>query len=132
MENIPLQAIPNQQMTIVLDENRWDLTIKTTGDTLSCTVMRNSALILSNARIVAGMRIIPSIYQEYGNFALVTLNEELPQYERLGISQFLIYQSQAELAAIRVAAPSLITEAFFNPLGALPLRFAPRGYVLAT
>jgi hypothetical protein len=42
-----------------------------------------------------------------------------------------VYLSAAELAAIRVPPPSLLTPAYFDPLAALPLRLFPQGYQAA-
>jgi len=129
MQNVPLQAVPNQQFAVALDDNQWDITLKTTNGTVSVTMLRNGEVIVENARAVAGMRIIPCIYQEDGNFVIVTQNQEVPEYSKFGVTQFMIYLSASELDEIRVPIPSLITQSYFDPLGALPLRFAPQGYV---
>jgi hypothetical protein len=131
MQNIPIQAIPNQQFSTVIDNNRWDISLKTTNGTVSCTLLRNGETIVDNARCVSGMRIIPCIYQENGNFAFVSQLQELPDYNKFGVTQFMIYLSPDELAVIRTPPPAIITSDFFDPLAALPLRFAPQGYVQA-
>lgn len=131
MQNIPIQAIPNQQFNIVLDDNRWDITIKSTKGTVSVTLIRNGQVIVSNARAVAGMRIIPAIYQEAGNFAIISQNQSIPEYSQFGVSQFMLYLSEAELDLIRIPPAVPIQADFFDPLGALPLRYAPVGYELA-
>lgn len=131
MRVIPLQAIPNQNTTFVLDDNQWDLTLKTTNGVTSVTLVRNSEVIVSNMRAVAGMRIIPSEYEEAGNFAFSTIAGQLPEYTLFGVSQYLIYYDAEELADIRTETPPPITADWFDPDGALPLRFSPQGYVLA-
>lgn len=131
MQVVPIQALPNQQFSIVLDENRWEITLKTTNDVTSVSLSLNGAPVLKNARAVANVRIIPAIYQEAGNFVFSTLNEELPIYTQFSVSQFLLYFSAAELAAIRAARSYPLDETFFDPFGNLPLRFAPQGYVQA-
>lgn len=131
MQTIPIQAIPNQQFSIVLDNNRWDISLKTTNGTVSCSLARNGVSIVENARAVAGMRIIPAIYQEAGNFAIISQNQQIPEYTQFNVTQFMIYLSSADLDLIRVPAPLPITASYFDPLGALPLRFAPQGYELA-
>lgn len=132
MQNVPIKRVPNQQFSIVLDDNRWDISLKTTNGTVSVSMTRNNVPIVMNARAVAGMRILPCAYQEDGNFAIATQNQEIPFYDSFGVSQFLVYLSAAELAEIRVPSPALITAAYFDPIAALPLRFAPQGYVQAT
>lgn len=127
-QQVPIQAIPNQQFTIILDGNTWDFVIKATDGVMSVTLTRNGAMIMQNMRVVANMRIIPSAYEEAGNFVFVTQNFELPDYTKFNVSQVLLYASAAELATLRAPHAPPITEADFNPIAALPLRFAPQGY----
>lgn len=131
MQNIPIQAIPNQQFNIVIDNNRWEIEVKSTNGTISCSIARNNVPLVTNARAVGGMRILPCVYQEDGNFAIITQNQQVPDYREFGVSQFMIYLSAAELEEIRTPTPTPIPQSFFDPLGALPLRYAPQGYVLA-
>ena len=131
MEVLTIQAIPNQEFSVVLEEVRYTLSLRSTNGTVSVTIVRNGEQVVDSARAVAGMRIIPAKYQESGNFVIVTKDFEIPDYEQFGISQSLIYITQAELDALRVPAPAIITADFFNPIAALPLRFAPQGYTLA-
>jgi len=68
---------------------------------MSATVIRNNITLLSNIRLVAGMPMIPYEYLEAGNFVLTTLDDDLPDWNQFGISQSLIYVSEAELGEIR-------------------------------
>jgi hypothetical protein len=61
----------------------------------------------------------------------VTQNFQLPFYTSFNVTQSLIYISAAELAALRAPTSPPVTAASFNPIAALPLRFAPAGYVEA-
>lgn len=131
MQIIPIQALPNQEFSIVLDENRYDIAIRSTTSSVAFTFYRNNELVIENIRAVSSIRIIPSKYQEAGNFVLYTQLGELPFYEKFGITQQLIYLSEAELNAIRARNPARMTASDFDPLGGLPLRFAPQGYTLA-
>lgn len=128
MQSIPLKALPNQAFSVTLDDNQWDFVIKSTNGTVSISLTRNAELILSNARAVGNTKIIPSEYEEAGNFMIVVQNFELPNYTKFDVTQTLIYGSAAELAALRLPPSVPITAAFFNPDAALPLRFAPQGY----
>lgn len=133
MQNIPIQAIPNQEFSIVLDNNQWDFIIKSTNGAIAVSLTLNQVSVIENLRAVANTRIIPSEYEEAGNFAITTLNQDLPDYTQFGITQNLIYISAAELAILRTPPASpIITAASFDPLGALPLRFSPQGYTLAS
>lgn len=131
MQEIPIEALPNQSFSIPLDNNQWDIVIKSTNGTVSVTMTLNGALVIENMRAVAGMRVIPSRYEEAGNFVFVTTNFQVPDYTKFGTTQQLIYASAAELAAQRVPAPAILTPADFDQNAALPLRLFPQGYTLA-
>lgn len=131
MFTVPLQAIPNQSMFLTIDDNQWEIVLRTTNGTVSASLSRNGVEILSNTPVVAGMRIIPYRYLESGNFALITQLEEVADYTKFGVTQFLLYISQAEIDAARADKPVLFTANTFDPNGGLPLRFKPKGYVLA-
>lgn len=127
-QQIPIQAIPNQAFTVILDGNTWDFVIKSTNGVISVSLALNGVDVLDNARAVANMRIIPSRYEEAGNFVFATQDFALPDYTQFNVTQVLLYASAAELAAIRTPAAPPITAADFDPIAALPLRFAPEGY----
>lgn len=130
MQLLPLQAIPNQAFSIVLDNNQWLFVIKTTNGVMSVSLGLNNDVVLDNARAVANGLIIPSRYQESGNFIFVTQNFQLPYYTEFGTTQALIYVTAAELETFRAPVGLPITASDFSPLGALPLRFAPQGYTV--
>ena len=125
---VPLQAIPSQTLTTTLDGNLFDLTIKYTNGVMSASMIINGVDTLDNMRIVAGSPLIPYKYLEAGNFLFLTQNYELPLYTQFNITQFLVYFTAAELAAFRVPPTFPVTASFFDPIGQLPLRFAPVGY----
>lgn len=128
MQQIPIQQLPNQSFSIILDNNTWNFLIKTADGVTVVSLTLNSVDILDSALAVSGAFIIPSLYQEAGNFFFLTQNQQLPIYTQFNVSQQLIYISAAELAVLRVPDPAQITVDDFNPLGALPLRFSPQGY----
>jgi hypothetical protein len=131
MMQLPLQQLPNQSFSILLDGNQWDFLLKTVEDMTAVSLMLNGTDILDSARAAAGTFIIPSIYEESGNFFFVTQSFQLPYYTQFNVTQALIYISATELAALRVSKTPPITAADFNPIAALPLRFQPSGYVAA-
>jgi hypothetical protein len=101
MIEIPLQAIPNQKFSVQLDNRLYDITITATGNVMSCTLVRDGETIQDTMRLVAGTPLLPYLYQEAGNFALITASGDLPDYTQFGVTQFLLYASQDELDAIR-------------------------------
>jgi hypothetical protein len=112
MINIPLQAIPNQNFNIQLNEQSYDITIKSCANSTNplanfmvATIFINNVLIIENVRLTGYRPIIPYKYLENGNFLIITMNGEYPDYMLFNNTQFLIYVSQAELDAIRNASP---------------------------
>lgn len=133
MQAIPIQAIPNQAFSILLDTNQWDFEIKTTNGMVSVSLTLNGVVLIENLRAVTNGRIIPSKYEEAGNFAIIAQNQNVPDYTQFGTTQTLVYISPTDLTAARVPSTDpYITAADFDPIAALPLRFAPQGYVLAS
>lgn len=132
---IPIQNVPNQSLTVTLDGNLWGITIKTCDGITAVSLTLNGVGVIADLIAAACAPIIPSPYQESGNFAFLTANNQLPNYKQFNVTQSLFYFSAAELAAFRVppvatspAVPT-VTAAFFNPIAQLPLRFSPQGYV---
>lgn len=101
MRQIQLRQIPNQSLSITLNNNLYDLTIRTvkTGNAqiTAVDVQINGAYVVRGFRAVAGFPIIPSIYLENGNFMIVTSNGDLPNYTQFQTTQFLVYVSQSEI-----------------------------------
>ncbi|OWK42202.1 hypothetical protein [Fimbriiglobus ruber] len=129
MLQLPIQALPNQQFQAVLDGTAWDFTLRSTNGVMSATLASNGSTVVENARCAAGSFLIPSRYEEAGNFLFLTADYALPDYTLFGNTQSLIYVSAAELAVFRAPPVSpVITAASFDPIAALPLRFAPQGY----
>lgn len=105
---IPLDSIPNQNLSIQLADNRYDLSIKSTKTSTIMTITRNETLLINNVRCVGGSPIIPYDYLrgEFGNFIFETQNEEIPYYTNFGITQFLVFASLSEIEAAIAEAES--------------------------
>ena len=101
MQNIPLQAIPNQLITVNLNDNVYNITIKEARGIMASSIVINNELIQEGIRIESGYPLIPYLYQEIGNFILLTMDFEYPYYTNFGITQFLIFANQSELEQIR-------------------------------
>ena len=121
MLQIPITNIPNQSLSIALDGNQYDINIQSTADNpdgssgiSAFDITINNVVIVTGVRAVAcsaftlngvstswGYFLIAFQYLENGNFAVVTNNQEYPDWRQFGLTQNLIYVSQAELEAIR-------------------------------
>lgn len=108
MINIPLQAVPSQTLSILLDGNNYDIRLHSCDSTpqtfgtaiMTVSITRNGTLIVDNVRATPGFPIIGYPYLLEGNFVIITRNDEYPNYNFFGINQYLIYASQAELEEI--------------------------------
>lgn len=101
MIDISLRPVPNQQLSIQLEDVWYDITLKDAIGCMALTLERDGVRVLSNTRLVAGSPVIPARYQESGNFVLTTADDAIPYYDQFGTTQFLIYLSAAEVAAWR-------------------------------
>ena len=116
MINIPLQAIPNQNFTFqdVDTLTNYFIYIKTCGigdaQIMAFTIAIDDLVVVSGCRAVAGFPLLASAYQQNGNFVVLTANDDLPDYTKFGITQYLIYASQTELDAIAQAQTVALTD----------------------
>ncbi|MEX9216277.1 hypothetical protein AB7W42_19170 [Providencia rettgeri] len=92
MQDIPLQAVPNQRLRVSLDGDEWELTIKSAKNTMCCDVTRNEVILLQGIRVMPDQPLIPYGYLSgNSNFAFITENDEYPWWEKFGQSQTLIW-----------------------------------------
>ncbi len=110
MNIIPLQAIPNQNLSFqdTTTQTNYFISIKTCGlalaQVMAFDITIDDVIVVSGCRAVAGYPILASKYQENGNFVVLTANDDLPDYTKFGISQYLIYANQDELDQISADA----------------------------
>jgi len=108
MINIPLQTVPNQELSIQLDNNNYVVRIHSSNNIplsigtaiMTFTIIMNGEVLIENIRAVPYYPIIPFQYLSNSNFFIITNNDDYPDYNQFAISQFLIYASAAELEAI--------------------------------
>ena len=98
---IPLASLPNQEFTVTLDGDRYNITVKKCTTVMEFSIVRNGVDIILGVAAVPQFPIIPYQYLETGNFFIETANDELPDWEQFGVSQFLIYFSPSEMAEAR-------------------------------
>lgn len=103
MQTIPLQAIPKQSLTIVLENVLYDIALKETAGCMSVDIDRAGERIVSGARCVAGQLLLnyEALEDGFGNFLFLTEGEDLPYWDQFGNTQTLMYASAEDLAAVR-------------------------------
>lgn len=100
MRVVPLANAANQAFTCTLDQVRWGLAIKEARGVMCVDVSRDGAVLLTGCRLLAGEAVIPYRYLQTGNFIMLTVHDELPDWRNFGLSQILVYLSAAEIAAL--------------------------------
>lgn len=100
MRIVPLETIPNQQFTIPLDNQRYDITIKEAHGIMAFTIVRDDIILIQGQRAVAGTPIIPYLYLQEGNFMFLTQDGELPDYRKFQTTQTFCYLTIAEIEAL--------------------------------
>lgn len=99
MRIIDLDAVPNQSFSVTLNGDRWDFVIKQAKECMFADVTLNDTVILSGQRLVAGTPVIPYEHlQGRGNFIILTENDELPDWQRFGMDQIMVYATAEEIA----------------------------------
>lgn len=101
MIDIGIATVPNQTLSIQIDERAYDLTLRETNGCMSVTIVRDRVTLVTNLRVVAGTPMLPYKYQESGNFTMLVENEDLPYWDKFNVTQFLVYLSASEIAALR-------------------------------
>lgn len=122
MQIVPIQAIPNQQLDIVLDSVSYRIKLRTIKGVMVADIERAGVTLINGTRCLANELIIPYRYLESGNFIFVTKDYELPNYEQFGITQNLVFITASELETLRSDA------GLFNLDAPLPLRYSRPPY----
>jgi hypothetical protein len=96
---IPLEAIPNQSFTFTINDDFYKFTIKECNGVMACTIYINNNIIQSNTRMSSGYFLIPYIYiwNDFGNFVMVTNEDDYPYYTNFGVDQYLVYITTQEI-----------------------------------
>jgi hypothetical protein len=99
--SINLAPIPNQSLSVTINQVLYELRFFFVSNVMCCDLAINSVTVLSAMRLVAGSFIIPYNYLQNGNFIITTLNGEIPNYSFFGATQFLLFLTNAEVAALQ-------------------------------
>lgn len=104
MLQIPLQAVPNQSLSLQLDNNTYDITIRACNSgeaqVMAFDITINNEIVIQGQRATGDGIIIPYPYLFDGNFILLTRDNDLPDWSKFQISQYLIYASNDEIGDI--------------------------------
>lgn len=96
---VELQALRSQSITIRLDGLQVVLKVYEAAGGMAFDLTRENIAILKGARIVGGTPLIPYEYLQTGNYMLIINDESLPDFNKFGTTQQLIYFTQEEIEA---------------------------------
>ncbi|UAW63494.1 hypothetical protein KMZ15_05190 [Mycoavidus sp. HKI] len=101
MIQIPLDAIPNQSLSIRLEDRRYEITIQATAGVMAATITRDEIVLVQGLRCHPRALLLPSYKEgDSGNFIFDTENGEYPDYTKFESTHALLYVSRAELKAV--------------------------------
>lgn len=103
MIDVGIATLPNQALSIQLDERIYEIELREANGVMSASMVRDGVTLVSNIRVTAGTPLLPYRYQEAGNFIMTTDGEAIPYWDQFNVTQFLVYLSADELAAYRGA-----------------------------
>lgn len=104
MKRIPLAAFPNQEFVVNIEQTTYQISLWDGNYCMLIDISQNGVPIITGQVCNAGSLLIPYLYLESGNFVFLTATDELPYYTKFGITQSLVYLTQAELDELRAQA----------------------------
>lgn len=100
---VPLEVIPNQELSIQLDDIRYVIRLRTVDGVMALDLSADEVDILTGERQTTSEFVIPYQHLEGdgGNFGFDTDAGDYPFWDQFGLTQTLIYFSVEEMAAFR-------------------------------
>lgn len=101
MIDVALAPVASQSLFVQLDERAYSIAVRDTGSVVVVDIERDGVQLVRGMRAAPSTPLLPYAYQEAGNFVLTTEGDDLPAFAQFGVTQFLVYLSDAEIAALR-------------------------------
>lgn len=98
MIEIDVQQIPNQEFIREVDGVRYNLKLRTCQGMTLMDISADDVVLKHSVRVCPNIPIIPYKYlTKGGNFMFVCINGDYPHYSKFGVTQQLVYLTDAEL-----------------------------------
>jgi len=99
---IPLQAVPSQQLQIVLAGQNCQIAVYLIGSSLYVDLAANGTDISTAVLALNGVVLVPTVYFGFqGNLVFIdTQGDSDPTYDGLGSRYVLLYVTEADFASI--------------------------------
>jgi len=96
MQIIPLEILPNQNLSIEFEKINYNITVNDIGQLMAITIKVNGVSLVDGKRCVNNS---PILYKRagLGNFVFFTVGEVYPSYLDFGVSCALVYMTEQEL-----------------------------------
>jgi hypothetical protein len=93
---VPLSALPSQELSLVLGNQDVTVRVLTRGDYLYLDVLKESTPVIQGQLIVTNQNLLPSGLADFiGNFQVVDINGNSdPVYTGLGTQYRLLYSDE--------------------------------------
>lgn len=99
MQIVPLQAIPNQTFTILLNGELYRIALRTVQELTYMSVWINEEVLFYNQLCTPNNWVNPYDYvSRNGKFFFACADEEYPTYTKFNITQQLLFLTTEEVA----------------------------------
>ncbi|MDR1367909.1 MAG: hypothetical protein LBJ76_04235 [Candidatus Accumulibacter sp.] len=105
MIEIPLEAIPNQALSVTIEESFFEIHLQTLDNgAVAVSIQRDTEPVILGVRAMPNRRIIPyrNLEGGSGNFFFLCPNGSYPAYEGFGTRYRLLYANDAELEGANI------------------------------
>ena len=104
MQLITVEALPSQSFTITLGGNNYEIKIYSIDGHMAYDLFINSVEIVAGFKMVNDIPLLTYVHQEVsGNILLQIPEDEIPDYNNFGLTQFLYYLTEEETTEYRLA-----------------------------
>lgn len=102
MIEISLKQLPNQELSIALENSRYIIRVVETNTMMAISITKDDVMLIENARLLPNDFILRSnlVDPDAGNFLMLVQDDSLPDWNSFGITQFLQYIDSDELEAL--------------------------------
>jgi hypothetical protein len=89
MIQIPIQAVPNQELTFQNGDNIYVINLKTTKDSTISSITLNDEVVISGLIVNPNGKLLP--YTDGNNFVFTTQDNDLVNYLKFNDTQELFF-----------------------------------------
>ncbi len=94
-----LLQVPNQFLSTVVEEDAYNINIRTFKDITYISIQRDNIQLISNERVVVNRDVLLYDFQfnEHGNFLFFSNLQDYPTFSEFEVSVFFLYITKSEV-----------------------------------